>query len=355
MGLFDRLREPIVLKEESDAKKQLEQLKLLLPQAKGEIKAQIEQDIKYLQYGIYGEDALMFELKNSHMPMYILHDLFFERNGLTTQIDYLIITRKQTIILECKNLFGDIKIDEQGNFTRKVQMGKRYIQKGIYSPVTQNQRHLDMIREIRRESKPLLLRTVFDKYFDENFKSIIVLANPSTVIDMRSAPKAIREKVVKVDGLISYIKALYNACTTEAGSDKDMEERANFYLEKSVPNTQDYTEKYRQAISGNAAIQEEAEIVSEQRNEEQNASVPVETAENIENTPIYQALKKYRLNKSREERIKPYFLYNNSQLEEIIRISPKTIEELKKVNGFGDVKCAKYGQDIIKIIYENQN
>ena len=355
MGLFDRLREPIVLKEESDAKKQLEQLKLLLPQAKGEIKAQIEQDIKYLQYGIYGEDALMFELKNSHMPMYILHDLFFERNGLTTQIDYLIITRKLGIILECKNLFGDIKIDEQGNFTRKVQMGKRYIQKGIYSPVTQNRRHLDMIREMCRENVPLLRRPSFDRCFYDNYKSLIVLANPSSIIDMRLAPKEIREKVVKVDGLISYIRVLHNVSTVPSMSDVEMEYRANFFLENSVPNKKDYTEKYRQAISGNAAIQEEAEIVSEQRNEEQNASVPVETAENIENTPIYQALKKYRLNKSREERIKPYFLYNNSQLEEIIRISPKTIEELKKVNGFGDVKCAKYGQDIIKIIYENQN
>ena len=213
MGLFDKLREPVVLKEGSDAKYQLEQLNLLLPQANGDIKEQIEQDIKYLQYGIYGEEALMFELKNSHMPMYILHDLFFERNGLKTQIDYLIVTRRLIIILECKNLFGDIKIDNQGNFTRKVQIGKRYIQKGIYSPVTQNQRHLDMIREMRRESVPLLRRASFDKNFDANYKSIIVLANPSTIIDMRFAPKPVREKVVKVDGLINYIRILQNVST----------------------------------------------------------------------------------------------------------------------------------------------
>lgn len=44
----------------------------------------------------------MFELKNSHMPMYILHDIFFEENGLTTQIDYIVITRKVILIIECK-------------------------------------------------------------------------------------------------------------------------------------------------------------------------------------------------------------------------------------------------------------
>jgi hypothetical protein len=354
MGLFDKLREPIVLKEESDAKKQLEQLNLLLPQVKGDIKSQIEQDIKYLQYGIYGEEALMFELKNSHMPMYILHDLFFERNGLKTQIDYLVITRKLGIILECKNLFGDIKIDNQGNFTRKVQMGKRYIQKGIYSPVTQNRRHLDMIREMCRENVPLLRRASFDRCFYDNYKSLIVLANPSSIIDMRFAPKEIREKVVKVDGLISYIRVLHNVSTVPSMSDAEMEYRANFFLENSVTNKKDYTEKYRQAISDSQSVQDSEEAVTEQKIEVQPEAAPAVQVANIEATPIYQALKKYRLDKSRKEKIKPYFLYNNSQLEEIIRISPKTIEELKKVNGFGDVKCAKYGEDIIKIISENQ-
>jgi len=60
------------------------------------------------------------------------------------------------------------------------------------------------------------------------------------------------------------------------------------------------------------------------------------------------------LNKSRAEGVKPYFLYNNAQLEDIIRVSPKTLEELKRVNGFGDVKCAKYGEDILRIVAENQ-
>ncbi|WP_418328749.1 nuclease-related domain-containing protein, partial [Ruminococcus sp.] len=88
MGLFDKLREPVVLKEDSSAKKQLEQLDFYSKLAPESVKEQIEQDKKLVYYGIKGEEALMFELKNSHMPMYILHDIFFEENGLTTQIDY---------------------------------------------------------------------------------------------------------------------------------------------------------------------------------------------------------------------------------------------------------------------------
>ena len=102
MGLFDKLREPVVLKEDSSAKKQLEQLDFYSKLAPESVKEQIEQDKKLVYYGIKGEEALMFELKNSHMPMYILHDIFFEENGLTTQIDYIVITRKVILIISAK-------------------------------------------------------------------------------------------------------------------------------------------------------------------------------------------------------------------------------------------------------------
>ena len=80
-----------------------------------------------------------------------------------------------------------------------------------------------------------------------------------------------------------------------------------------------------------------------------------EIKEPIENTELYKALKKYRLNKSKIEGVKAYFIYNNTQLEEIITKAPKSIEDLKKINGFGDVKCAKYGNDILQMLEEYRN
>lgn len=279
------------------------------------------------------------------MPMYIMHDLFFEFNGLKTQIDYLIVTRNITVIIECKNLYGNINIDKFGNFTRTVQLGKNYIKKGIYSPVTQNQRHLDMIHEIRRNEKNILLRSSFDKYFNDNYKSIIVLANPNSVLEMKYAPKDIQNKIVKVDGLISYIKTLQEKSDSYNMSDKEMKELADFFLEKSVSNEMDYTEKYRKLLAEDAPkVTAKEEIASENEIKEPN-----------ENTELYKALKKYRLNKSKTEGVKAYFIYNNTQLEEIITKAPKSIEDLKKINGFGDVKCTKYGNDILQILEEYRN
>ena len=48
--------------------------------------------------------------------------------------------------------------------------------------------------------------------------------------------------------------------------------------------------------------------------------------------------------------VKAYYLYTNVQLEEIIKLKPKTLNELANINGFGKVKCEKYGNDIIDIV-----
>ena len=48
--------------------------------------------------------------------------------------------------------------------------------------------------------------------------------------------------------------------------------------------------------------------------------------------------------------VKPYFIYNNNQLVDLISRMPRDKEELKKVAGFGEVKVEKYGEDIIGIV-----
>jgi hypothetical protein len=37
-------------------------------------------------------------------------------------------------------------------------------------------------------------------------------------------------------------------------------------------------------------------------------------------------------------------------MEEIIKCMPKTMDDLKKLNGFGEQKCYKYGGEIMKIV-----
>ena len=93
------------------------------------------------------------------------------------------------------------------------------------------------------------------------------------------------------------------------------------------------------------------EIYDEKGIDEVETPVLEEVKEKVKSyEEVFNALKEYRLNKSREEKVKPYFIYNNEMMEEIIKLKPKTKEELISIKGLGPVKIEKYGQDIVDII-----
>ena len=63
-------------------------------------------------------------------------------------------------------------------------------------------------------------------------------------------------------------------------------------------------------------------------------------------------LKAFRLERSRQEKIKPYFIFNDAQMEDLIEKNPRSKEELCQVAGFGKVKADKYGEEILEILGE---
>lgn len=348
MGLFSKMKEPVFLKETSNAEYQLQKLKEIESFLDEQGKSIIRQDIKYLEYGLDGERNIAFELKNSHMPMYILHDIYLEYNGLSAQIDYLVFTRKICFIIECKNLYGNIEIDNSGNFVRTIEIGGKRKKEGIYSPITQNQRHLELMKNIKFENQSnFIAKYMLDKHFEDCNKSVIVLANPKTVLDYRFAPKEIKRKVVRADGLVKYIKDTCAESKEKEKSDADMLEWAQSYLNISKTSSVDYTAKYEKYMSTDNNPMENNESCVKQQTE---MVKPASEEELIEETDIYKELKAYRLEVSRKERIKPYIIYNDKQLKELINKKPKSIEDLQKISGFGEVKSKKYGDDILGIL-----
>lgn len=246
MGLFDKIKEPIILKEDSSAKRELKELEAILPQlTDSKVRSSLEHDIMSVKAGIIGEDAILFELKNSHIPMYVIHDLYLEDEGLSAQIDFLVITRKRYFLIECKNLYGDITINNEGEFIRLF--GNR--REGIYSPITQGKRHLELVKQIRSAEKGnVLTRAMFEHNFYENYRSIVVLANPKTVLNAKYAKKEIREQVIRADQLIEYIRKVNAERDAASSSEAETEKLAQFFLSCNRPNSTDYTEKYKQLL-----------------------------------------------------------------------------------------------------------
>lgn len=361
MGFFDKLKEPVFLKEDSDAQRQLDVLRELEPRLNPEGQNKIQQDIRCLEYGIQGERQIAFELKNSHTPMYILHDIYLEDGELSAQIDYIVVTKKLCFLIECKNLYGNIEINSNGDFIRTLEFGGRKKKEGIYSPITQNERHLELLKKIKTDSKGnILTRLGFQKYFYDFHKAIVVLANSKTVLNARYAKKEIKDKVIRADQLVTYIKEQYRLSKELEVSDERLREWAESFLKLHKDVKKDYTEKYQKYLLPESGAKSEDDIVHEgasettsSDNEEASENMEAGTVEcitNIEDMVLFKELKAYRLKKSREEKVKPYFLYNDNQLKDLLAKMPASKAELQEVSGFGPVKVEKYGDAILAII-----
>lgn len=290
-------------------------------------KSYLYEEIQKYKYGIQGENKILYELKNSHIPMYILHDINLEYKDYKAQIDFIILTKKNYYIIECKNLYGNISIDNKGNFYKINNKNKI----GIYNPITQLDRHINIIRRYIEDRNNFIGKLIVKKIFDSMYHGIVVLANDNTVVEDKYAPKTVKNKVIRADQLIEYIKYIEKNTDSYASSEKDIISSCNNILALC---------KKEETIAEEIPLLNINEDITDN-----NKTININNDDEIRTN-----LKKYRLNKSRELNYKPYFIFSDKTLEELINKKPKNKVELKQIEGFGDKKIEMYGIDIIKII-----
>ncbi len=320
MELFNRFRDTVFLKENSDLEKQLEELKNIRNKLTDTDK--IDKDIKLLEYGISGEKEIAFELKNANIGMYVLHDVTFEYNGTKAQIDYLIFTRGYFYLIECKNLIGNITVDSNGQFYREYEYKGKKIKESIYSPYTQAVRHQDMMKKVWAANHNKLDNFIFGRFHGKNFfRPIVVLSNSKSFLNTKYAPKEIKNDIIRADQLVSYIKRdIENMNNSELSSEKELKKAAEIWLSRSVSNDTNIINKYLKEIKDN-------------------------NKEDLENK-----LRIFRKEKSKSMNVPAYYVFTDEEMKSIINIMPKTIEELKNSKILSDIKIKCHGEEIIKIL-----
>ena len=65
---------------------------------------------------------------------------------------------------------------------------------------------------------------------------------------------------------------------------------------------------------------------------------------------FYELLKIWRNNKAAELNLPHYLISHNAELMSVAVNKPKTISELKKIKGFGEIKTEKFGQEILAVM-----
>ena len=179
---------------------------------------------------------------------------------------------------------------------------------------------------------------------------------------------------------VAYIRRKYQESAESELSDKKLKEWAESFLDLHQEKQKNYLYKYqpywlldsggrdeRKPDSGNSAMvrkrtgsgsetgrdierkKETRYYAGTERAEIPTESRPAESGR-IEDTPLFKALRVYRWKKSQEEGIKPYFIYNDNQLKDLIAKMPRNTRELCQVAGFGEIKAKKYGPEILEIL-----
>lgn len=319
--IFFKKKKPILFIDGKNCEKQIEILESLNLPLTEEGNKQKESDLKALKYGLNGEKQIIYELLHSNIPMYILHDVYYEWENNTAQIDFIVITEYKIFIIECKNLKGNITINSEGSFIRNYDN----IKEGIYSPISQNEKHIELLVNLIK-SKQKGLNKLFNYNIQNHIVPIIAFTNPKTIIYKDYAPNNIKKYVMKAEAINNYIK------TTINNREKifDMESYAKFFEHYNKPVTTNYISKYTKYIMNNIP----------EPTEPSHSSI----------LKIKKELIAFRKEQSKKERIEPYIIFTNEQLDNLIQTLPRTKEDLIKVRGFGEKKVEKYGDMIISII-----
>ena len=304
----------------------------------------LKKKLKICKLGLQGEKEIEFELKNASIGMYVLHDINLEFDGNKAQIDYIIITPAKNYLIECKNLIGDISIDSKGNFIREYSYGRKKYKEGIYSPVTQAERHSEILKKIwSKRNTGFLDKTIRLKNWDKWYQPLVVLSNSKNIINDKYAPKCIKDIVIKSDGLVKYIKNdIEKADKDLLWKQKEMHEMAYSLMQNYNKEIErDYEKELEEWIKKNPNNKSLIDFKK-----------PVDKTEDYTYLYLKNKLMEYRKIKSKEKGIPAYYIFNNKEMDEIIDLKPKSLKELRKSNLLEGIKLNLYGEEIVKLINE---
>ena len=329
MGLIDsaidafRFKETVFYKESSDLQNKYDALKKLNDEYPNN--EDLLSEMYIVKKGLDGENEIGYQLKKAHIGMYVLRDIKVKYEDMTAQIDYVIITPVYTYYVECKNLVGNITVTDKGDFIREFTINGRKIKKGMYSPLRQVEAQREVIRKIWESNSSAIKKFFASKNFEYYRRVLVVAANQDTILNTNRAPKEMKYKILRADALIRQIEydLDHRGNDEYLESRKGMEEMAQSYIELSSKEEINYYDFYKEKYCNN-----------KQEN----------------NDDLKNRLFELRKTRSNEMNIPAYYVFTNEELDKLIEIKPKTIEELKNANILTPVKIKTHGEEIIKEI-----
>jgi superfamily II DNA helicase RecQ len=196
----------------------------------------------------------------------------------------------------------------------------------------QAKRHAEVVKKV------LVANSIIsDGFFSSGYKiNSQVVINPNTTVKNETLPEHFSKADIFVTewrkstdniGLIKAVKLLVGMKSKD-----EILNIGNFLLSMHKPIEFDYQKKYK--------IAKKEEITKLEKAQD----------DKIEKPDIETQLKKYRYEVSLSKKIKPYMVFSDKTLSELLAKSPTNLKELEDINGFGPVKVKEYGAAILEIL-----
>lgn len=187
----------MLLKSADSKDLQIAELERKIRAAHGSHRTKLEDDKRKLKAGIKAEEdaayLINFDYEKS-INWAVIHDLRLEIGGRVAQIDHLLINRfLEVYVLETKSFHSELKITEDGEFLRRIEVENRYV--GMASPIAQNERHITVLKDAFREIE---LPTRLGIRLSPTFQSFVLVSSGAVVT---RPEKFDASRVIKADGL----------------------------------------------------------------------------------------------------------------------------------------------------------
>lgn len=187
----------MLIKTADDRSQELAEREALVARAPPGDRRRLEREINTRRAGLRGETESAYHI-DFHFAQSrnwaVIHDLRIEHGGRVAQVDHVLLNRTLDMyVLETKHFHSGLKITEEGEFLRWNDFRKTF--EGMPSPLMQNERHIDVLRQA---VETLDLPTRLGIRLKPSFQTL-VLVSPQARVDR---PKKLdTSRVIKADQL----------------------------------------------------------------------------------------------------------------------------------------------------------
>jgi len=144
-----------------------------------------------------------------HPEVLVINDFKFSFNDETAQIDHLIVYTYGFVLIESKSIKGHVKVNNQGEWTRSYNNQWS----GMSSPIKQVELQQALLQEMLKHHKNDILGKLLgikQQGFNGRCWHYLCAVSSNAVIDRKTMPKEISDKLYKTEFLVDELKNIMN-------------------------------------------------------------------------------------------------------------------------------------------------